>query len=162
VFPAPVIKYMSITPPRAHGAISGEILALATSAVAASLNLGILFQQAPNLAAASGSQLQGVVDQELTIFAETSDLGVIFAPSQAAVTTGNAPVLATVGTVNGAGVYSAVAGTCYRIPAGQERRVLTQRNVDLWLGFVASAAGVMRLFQSSPATPTAPTPPAAL
>ena len=60
----------------------------------------------------------------------------------------NAPVLATTGTVV-SGAYVAVPGVCWRIPAGNERRYLLQIGQDNYMGFVGSAAGIIRIAQSS-------------
>ena len=76
--------------------------------------------------------------------ADTVDAGIVFGPTQASVTSGNAPVLATTG-VN-------AAGACARIFAGQPpQRYQLQAGLDLWFGYVGSAAGpgTLRVWVSS-------------
>lgn len=149
-----VKQYVYVTPPRAHQSPLqvGEVVAFAVSAVAAYLEMDNLLQQ-PVGTITPAQQKKGVLDNFVTIFADAADLGIVFGPSAASVSAGNAPVLATVGTVSGAGAYTAAAGTCFRIPAGQSARFHLQRGVDAFMGYVASAAGTCRLYQSSPAVP---------
>lgn len=142
------------SPPRVNGA-TGNVAAITVSAAAGSLDVrslscGPSATQGQYNAAQTQQGFQGAMDQYITIFADGADLYVVFGPSQASVTGGNAPVVATVGSVSGAGVYTDAAGTAWKIPNGQSLRVLPQLNQDAFMGFVASGAGTMRIFQSSP------------
>ena len=107
--------------------------------------------QTYNSSDARTTSTTGAVDSYLTIQADGADLGIIVGAALADVTGGNAPALATVGAVT-ANVYpvAGVAGCCLRIPTGTSVRLKLDRNRDNFLGYVASAAGTMRLYQSSP------------
>ena len=54
-------------------------------------------------------------------------------------------------TVITGGAYTGTAGTCYRIPSGTSARFLTQIGRDLFLGYVGSGSGNLRLYQSNAA-----------
>jgi hypothetical protein len=157
-FPLAARRYFYQSPPRSNQNTKtvGSVVTLATSAVAISVNLALLLAQVFNQTDASLRQPAGVLGNDgnfLSIFADTTDIGLIFGETQALVTGANAPVLATVDTVNGSGVVTAVAGVCYRIPAGKEERYHLQPNKDLWVAIVATGAGLVRLFQSNPPDP---------
>lgn len=143
----------SVSPPRAHQSpvVVGESMVLATSTTASALDLGSAPVPSPPTSggSAQSSQLQGAVGHYITVFADTADVGLIFGPSLASVTAGNAPALASNGSVT-SGVYTPGTGTCHRIPAGQERRFQLLMGQDRFMGFVGSAAGQMRVYQSSP------------
>lgn len=140
-----------VSPPRASNqGLIGEVAAIAVSAVAGVLDVRTVAAQVYSAASADGNQMLGLVGQYITIEADGADLGITFGPTLASVTGAHVPALAGVGTVNGSGVYTEANTVCYRIPNGQERRFLLQKERDLFLGFVGSAAGTMRLFQSVP------------
>jgi hypothetical protein len=44
-------------------------------------------------------------------------------------------------------------GSCYRIEAGKSERFLVQPTEDLFMGFIGSTTGQLRMFQSSPPNP---------
>lgn len=74
--------------------------------------------------------------------ADTADAGIIFGPTQASVTGGNAPNLSTTG-VN-------AAGACARIFAGQPpQRYQLQAGLDIWFGYVGASTGNLRVWVSS-------------
>ena len=145
-----------VTPPRAteSPAAIGQVCVLQTSTSASYLELDSLFQQKVGSGTPS-QQRAGVVGNEVTIFADAQDLGIIFGPTAASVTgsgSANVPALATYGSVS-SGAYTAAAKSCWRIPAGTSLRFLLQQGVDNFLGFVAAGSGLLRLYQSSPGTP---------
>jgi L-cysteine desulfidase len=113
-------------------------LAVTTTAIAVDLRL--VGNQTPNMAAATGKV--GTQQRFVTIYADGADLGVIFGPTSASVSGANVPALATVGTN--------VAGVCARIPVGQERSYYVMAGTDVWVGVVGSAAGSVRITPSSP------------
>lgn len=152
--PLSLRKANFVSPPRVNGT-TGNVAAITVSAVASSLDLRTLSRgasatQGQYNSAQTQQGFQGAMDQYITILADGADLYVVFGPSQASVTGANAPVAATVGSVSGAGAYTDAAGTAWKIPNGQSLRVMPQLNQDAFMGFVGSAAGTMRLFQSSP------------
>jgi hypothetical protein len=151
MLPLSAKQNLFVSPPRVAGI--GQILTVATSATAGVVSLAVLFNPVYNITSAQANVTAGVTGNYITIFADTADVGVLFGTTVGSVTGANVPVLATVGTVSGVGVYTPAVGSCYRIPAGQERRYLVQATEDLFLGFVGSTTGVMRLFQSSPPCP---------
>ena len=154
MFPRDVVRALCISPPRAYtvAGVPGMLVVVAVSTVAAALdltklNFGLAYS-ATDARTAQGNL--GVVGNELTIWTDTgADLGIIVGPTLASVTGANVPVLATVGTVNANGIYTAVTGACFRVPAASSVRFLTAPGQDLFLGFVGSAAGIARIFQSS-------------
>ena len=147
-------KFFNVTPPRAYASAPGPIgepVVLAVSGTPGALDLRSFSQPAYNIQQASTQNRQGAVGNYLNLYAETADLGLIFGVSFASVTGANAPVLATVGTVSGVtGVYTSAVGVCIRIPAGTIYEFVPQEGVDLFMGFVGSVAGIVRLWQSSP------------
>jgi hypothetical protein len=139
------------SPPRASGQLLvGGVAAIVTSAAAAVLDLRTVNPQVYSAGTADGGLTLGPVGQYLTIFADTTDVGLVFGATLASVTGANAPALATVGTVNASGVYSDVVKCCFRIATGQSLRVLLQKEHDIFMGFVSTGAGIIRLFQSNP------------
>lgn len=96
----------------------------------------------------SGADKKQITRNYITIECDV-DLAIIFGSTSALVTGGNAPVIATVGT-NTSGVYANAAGTAFVLYSKQPRSFLLQDGVDLFMGFVASAGGIMRMYQSSP------------
>lgn len=149
--PVPARKNLAVTPPRAYAASGGQgqVAAFSVSASATYINLQLgISQGATNLAVSGGSPLTPTRNY-LTVYADTADLGVIFGATAAAVSGGNAPAIATVGTLS-AGAYTPGAGTCFLIPKGTSQRFLLMAGVDLFLGVVGSGAGTCRLYQSSP------------
>lgn len=122
-------------PPRA-----GKIGVVATSTTAGSVNLATLDNQAVDISTADTTQA-GVQDCLVTFIADAQDAYVIFGPSQASVTGGNAPVIATTG-VN-------VAGAAMKIPQNMPTRLRITAS-DIWMGYIAGAAGTLRFYRSSP------------
>ena len=153
MFPRDVVRALCITPPRAFNAAGnpGQLAVIATSLTPGILDLSkLLFGLAYNATSAQAAQVNGVVGNEVTIWTDAgSDLGIIVGPTAASVSGANAPVFATVGTVNASGIYTAVTGVCCRVPASSSVRYITAPGQDIFLGFVGSAAGIMRVFQSS-------------
>jgi hypothetical protein len=147
-FPAASRKAAFISAPRALQATGpqGQVLAVSVSAVASYFALSAGLSQAP-FDSTTRSDLKSLTRNYLTIECDV-DLGIILGSTAALVTAGNAPVIATVGTL-AAGVYTAAAGTCFVIYAKQPTRILLQDGLDLFFGFVASGAGTMRVYQSS-------------
>ncbi len=125
-----------ITPPRA-----ALMFAVATGA-ASSLDLRTVGQQTGDMSKANSPQ-SGLVGKYITMHAETTDVYYIFGLTSASVTSANAPVVATAGTN--------AAGVCMRLPAGQSVSYKLEEGVDLFIGFMASSAGILRIHQSSPA-----------
>lgn len=140
------------TPPRAVAQGAGEVCALAISAVAIFVDASTLPPPpAPSQADASklpGQQL-GIIGKYVTIEVDVgADVGIVFGPTLASVNT-TPPALATVGTLT-AQAYTPVAGVCWRLKATDPPlRVYCQPGEDLFIGLVGSAAGVVRMYQSS-------------
>lgn len=130
-----------ITAPTAPAAIT-------VSAAPAVIDLSTLPMGASK-SAIPGQGYPTPVGSYVTIQAEVADIYIVFGPSAASVTTTNAPVKATVGTVNASGAYAVVAGTAFRIPADQVVALLIEP-ASQFMGFVGSSAGTMRLYHSSP------------
>ena len=144
-------QWFAICPPRASnkGQVGGMVAVAVTTGTGV-IDLTKLLAQAKNLATNGGRQAGGVVGQFITIEADGADVGIVFGKAIADVTGGNAPSLTAVGTVDASGIYTDAAGICFRIPSGQNISVRPQLKTDLFLGFVGSAAGFLRIFQSSP------------
>jgi hypothetical protein len=147
-FPVAARKQAFNSAPRAFQASgpAGQAVALSVSAVAGFISLAAGFSQASKNRQTGDDPVQASRNF-LTIECDV-DLAVIFGQTQALVTTTNAPVIATVGTLT-AGVYAGAAGTAFVIYAKQPTRILLQDTLDLYMGFVAAGAGTMRLYQSS-------------
>jgi hypothetical protein len=140
-----------VTPPRIGGEI-GQLGALTVSATAGVLSLATYSQiPAGGAGTAQGvgaNSLQfGVTWSELSIFALTASLAVVFGNTLASVSGSNVPAIATVGTVNGSGVPG------WPVAVGTWQRFLIQGGTDLFMGFVASGAGTMYFYQSSMPNP---------
>lgn len=140
--------------PRAYAAAGapGQVASFAVSATAIYLDLTQGISQAAKNLQISGQDPKSPTRNYLSIVADV-DVGVAFGPTAASVSGANAPVLATVGTVSGSGVYTGAAGTCWVIKANagaSPTRFLLQQGVDLFVGIVATGAGKCRVYQSSP------------
>lgn len=133
---APSRLFEYVMPPRA-----GQLTSVAVSAVAGSLDMRQLGNQTVDTKQQITSTV-GLPGRYVTFFADGADVYVTFGPTNASVTGANAPVAATNG-INGVGVGS-------KIPSGQNRRWLLAVGTDLFIGFVASAAGQLRIEPSSP------------
>jgi hypothetical protein len=169
-------QFFASTPPRSVSLSSGQapytptantgpglIAVIATSTVAAALDLTQLF--APPYNSSQGSQQSpGLPGNMISIFADTTDVGLLFGPTLASVTGANVPALAAAGTVNASGIYTLSGKECWRIATGTLQRFLlgaTQKKAadgtvfggDNFLGFVSTGAGLIRVFQSSPSNP---------
>lgn len=159
---SPRDQFQFVSPPRAKSTEAGRAANIAVSATPGFIDLTTLGKPATyNAQQAAAAQPNGALGSYLTITADAADVGVIFGTASADVSGGNAPVLATVGTVP-AGVYTPAAGECFVIKSGQTARFLlrplpvggsgtTAPITDQFMGFVGSGAGFMRLYQSSPA-----------
>lgn len=147
-FPVPSRKQAFISAPRAFKALGppGQVVAITVSITAAVLSLVTGVSQAP-FDRTLGNDPKQLSRNFVTIECDV-DIGVIFSTLIADVTGTNVPAIATVGTVDAVGTYTA-AKTCFVIYAKQPTRILLQEGADLFMGFVGSAAGTMRLYQSS-------------
>jgi hypothetical protein len=164
----PVVNGVTVTVAAPNANTGPGLVAVITlSTTAAALNLAALFQSpTPNLYDAS-QKVRGQIPFAaftLECDAGAGDAGIIFAPTQALVSGSNVPLLTSSGTVSGAGLYTPAGKECWRIVAGAPpQRFVAQfttnptgtgsvtNNVgDNWMGFVGSAAGVLRIYQSSP------------
>lgn len=144
---------------------AGEVVVQATSAVAIAIDLALAgapaaqsagFEQnmpgagTPSLAVSSsgGGTTQtitplnpsGFVGCWIDIFADTFDIGIIAAATNAGVTGGNVPALATTGNAG-------TAGCCKRILAGSSQAFYVTPD-RRFLGVVASGAGFVRISRS--------------
>jgi hypothetical protein len=136
----------------------GLVAVIAITTTAASLNLSALFQSpTPNLYDASQKTRGQILYSAFTLASDSgADCGIITGPTQAIVTGSNVPLLTAAGAVSGAGVYTISGKECWRIVGGAppQRFVAqfdpTNKIGDNWLGFVGSAAGFLRIYQSSP------------
>jgi hypothetical protein len=143
-----------ITPPRAFASAGdpGQCAVLAVSASAITIDLTQGISQATTNLSQAGQKTKSPTQNCLTIEADV-DIGIIFGRTSAAVSSGNAPVIANNGTLSGA-TYVGTAGTCFIIKAAssgqQPIRFLLQPGVDNFLGVVGSGAGKVRFYQSSP------------
>ena len=158
LFPLANRQFEYVSPPRAYRAApgtAGQVVVFAISIAPAVLSLSALtFGQVYTATSATASQINGVVGNYLTVLSDAADSGIVLGPTLASVTGANAPVLATVGTVDVNGIYAGAAGTCHRIFAGAlGLRFLPQPGQDLFMGIVGSGAGTVRIYQSSPANP---------
>lgn len=143
---------------------AGQCSVKATSAVAASVDLGAAGSPPAENAAfganipKGGSQSvanstsgggtvqaitvnnpEGFIGKWIDIYADAQDIGIIAGPTQASVTSGNAPVLAN---------NDGSAGTCFRIAAGTYRSYYVDPD-RRWLGYVGAGNGQMRIAPSS-------------
>lgn len=157
--PLSVRQALVVTPPRIGGEI-GQLGALTVSATAGVLSLATYSQiPAGGAGTAQGvgaNSLQfGVTWSELSIFALTASLAVVFGNTLASVSGSNVPAIVTVGTVNGSGVYTAPGSGLpgWPVAVGTWQRFLIQGGTDLFMGFVASGAGTMYFYQSSMPNP---------
>lgn len=128
------LQWMNDMPP-----IVGEVFVKAISGSADSVDITTIGPQ-PGAASKGGIEQDGGADKFIYIYADGADVGYYFGPSQAAVTGGNAPALAT----NGLNA----AGCCARILSGQRHRVRPTAKNN-WMGFVGSGAGQIRITVSS-------------
>lgn len=130
-----------ISPP-----IAGRITVVATSTGAATLDLRTAGPQSVNMSsgdippATGGVDPPGLVGRYVDFFADAADVGIIFGATTAAVSSSNAPALATNGTN--------AAGCCQRIAAGTYRTWLVDKENPI-IGYVAAASGQLRIVPSS-------------
>ena len=137
--------------------VAGQISVIAVSGSAGSQDLAAIGPQTgqmqnedalPNAgsyqvagsATVSGSPLQGCIGHFVEFFAETADVGILFGPTNASVTSASAPALATTGTNT--------AGCCMRIPAGTYRTFYIHAPTR-FVGFVGSTSGNLRISVTS-------------
>lgn len=136
--------------PRAFQANGPEcqVAVLAVSATAITLDLTKGFSQAAYTGTQGPTGPTSPVTNFLTIVSDV-DIGIVFGPTNASVSSANAPVIATNGTLTGA-TYTGAAGTCFVIKANsQPTRFLPQAGLDNFLAIVGSGAGKVRIYQSS-------------
>jgi hypothetical protein len=119
-------------------ATAGAVLAVTSSA--GSQNLALIGNQTQNIATQATAST-GVQGHFISLQADGEDMYVTFGATQAAVTSANAPVIATTG-VN-------TAGICYLIPKGTTVRFFARAGLDLWIGYIAASTGNLRIWQSS-------------
>ncbi len=137
------------SPPRAFQANGPEgqaaVLAVSTSAIAVDLTQG--FSQAA-YDKTKNANPASLVSNYLAIIADV-DVGVIFGPTLASISSGNAPVIATTGTLTG-NTYTGAAGTCFVIPANSGIKFLLQSGLDKFVGILGASSGKVRMYQISP------------
>jgi hypothetical protein len=142
----------------------GLILSVATSTTAGVINLARLFKplKNPTLAATLypgivGGSIAGdeSFGNKISIAVLTSNLFVNFAPTIAQVTGSNVPLAAAEGTLNASGIYTPSTNNqeCWPIFAGTYQTFNLRSGMDIFMGFVAAAAGQVWLYQSSDPTP---------
>ncbi len=146
--PTAARKAAFVLAPRAFQALGppGQVLAVTVSTVADYFALSAGISQAAydaQVAADPKSLTRNFITIECDV-----DLGIIFGATAALVTGANVPAIATVGSLT-AGVYTPVTKTCWVLYSKQSSSFLMQSGVDLFIGFVASGAGTMRIYQSS-------------
>jgi len=158
----PVVNGVTVVAPAPNANTGpGLVAVIAITTAAASLNLETLFQSpTPNSYDSSQKTRAQVPFAAFTIEVDAgADAGIITGPTQALVSGTNVPALTganSTGTVSGAGVYTVGGKECWRIVGGgAPQRFVAQFDPqnkigDNWLGYVGSAAGVMRIYQSSP------------
>jgi hypothetical protein len=136
--------------PRAYQAAGpeGQVAALAVDTTAIAVDLTAGFSQAAYNGQVSGTGPATATRNYLAIISDVN-VGVIFGPTLASVSSGNAPAIATTGTLTG-NTYTGAAGTCFVIPAGTGMKFLLQAAHDKFVGIVGAASGVVRLYQISP------------
>ena len=160
-FPLGAKQWFSSTTPKSTtliGTYTGTVLVVQTSATPSYISLASLFTVAANAAIAGGGQPNGVTNQRIEIYADTSSLGIIFGPTVASVST-SPPIIADYGSLT-AGIYTANGSNaeCMVIPAATYRQFNLQASIsagigDLYLGFVASGSGLLRLYQCNSSNP---------
>jgi hypothetical protein len=126
------VQYHFQTPPRA-----GQCANLSVTNAAANTDLRTLGVQTPDISQSNVGPIVGAPGHFATFEADGSDIYVIFGPTAASVSGGNAPVIATTG-VN-------VAGVCFKVTVGNPLRVKLEAGVDNFVGYIASAAGPFNL-----------------
>jgi len=139
------------SPPRAYHANGpeGQVAALAVSATAIAVDLTQGFSQGPYDGTKGGYRGPETPTQNYLAIISDVDVGVIFGPTLASISGGNAPAIATTGSLS-SNAYVGAAGTCFVIPAGTLMKFLLQPTLDKFVGIVGSEAGVVRLYQASP------------
>jgi hypothetical protein len=152
-------KFFFVSAPRAKSSEPGHVAVLAVSGTQEVLDLSTLGDPAYDGSNANTAQIPGgAINQYITLYADGADVGIIFGAAKADVTGANKPVLATTGTVDGNGVYSPAAGTCFVVKSGTYLRIFARglsqaSRPDRFMGIVGSGAGKLRIYQSNPANP---------
>lgn len=116
---------------------AGEISVINVNTTAASQNLQLCGPQSSSMANSdiivqNASTAPGILNRRVSFTAVSANVGVIFGPTQASVSSGNAPNIANTG-VNGTTV-------CYLIPSGVTVTWVIH-NTTQWMGYVASGNG---------------------
>lgn len=148
--PVPARKNLAVSAPRAYAAAGapGQVATFGVSATPTYVDLTQGISQAAKDLTKSGQDPKSPTRNYLTIVADV-DLGVIFGPTAASVSSGNVPDLSQAGSLS-SGVYTGHAKTCWLIQAKVPQRFLLQQGVDLFVGIVGASSGTCRLYQSSP------------
>ena len=153
-FPQASRKNDNRTAPRANTANGpqGQVAVLAVSAVAIAVDLSQGVSQPSKNLLFSGQDPKTPTRNALSITSDV-DIGIIFGPTLASVSGGNAPVIANNGTLTG-NTYTGAAGTCWLVKAANGNtdavRFILQPGQDVFMGVVGSGAGKVRFYQSSP------------
>jgi hypothetical protein len=141
-------QYHFETPPRA-----GFLASLAVTNAAASQDLRLIGNQTGNMAQTNQALPTGLPGHRVELFADGGDVYVIFGPTAASVSAGNAPVIATNG-VN-------VAGVCMKIPTGTRVKYKLEPSPqgpnapaipttgDNFVGYITTATAQLRIAQVS-------------
>ena len=151
-------QYFARLGPRASQlAIPGSVVTIAVTTGASLINLSTTYPQAGNVLNSLGQALAGLSGQRLVLQADGADLGIILGVAAADVTSTNAPSLTAHGSVDGSGMYTPAAGSCFRVFAGTTIEFVPDLNLskpsDIFLGFIGSASGYLRMFQVSHPNP---------
>jgi hypothetical protein len=133
--------------------LAGNCFAVAlVAATAGSIDLATIDNQTINISGSDTIKV-GAVERYVTIVVDgVVPIYVIFGANAAAVTAGNAPVIATVGT-NAAGICiplypSPATGPGNEWGAGYRFRI--RKGYNSVLGFISSGTPTLRIFASSP------------
>ena len=144
-------KNFFFTGPRSSGlALPGSLAVIAVTTGASYINLSLLYAGSGNPTTPSGSQIQGALNQFISVYADTANVGIVLGVTAAQVSGSSAPSLTGAGSVS-SGVYTPVANNteCWVIPAGTFVRFSPMLTQDLFMGFVGSTNGYIRIYQSS-------------
>ena len=153
-FPEATSQYFARTPPRASQlAAPGSVAPIAVSVAAGALNLSTTFVQAAG-PSSWGTQTNGLCGTRLILEADGADIGIACATNAADVTGANAPSLTAAGSLSTDGNYAYTpppVGGCFRIFAGTSIEFIPQVGIDVFLAFVGSGNGFLRIYQCSAA-----------
>lgn len=160
--------YFTILPPLAGGSGTAPgVIAIAATSSAALLDLTTMPGARVNagLTAGNDSYNPNPTGHFLFMEADGTDVYIVFGPSKASVSAGNAPLSSAVSTVDANGVLTQVAQGCLKLVNGTFYRFLLPANTGTrddsdvgtlsparWLGFVTASGttGTLRIYQGSP------------